>query len=84
MNDERRLVVSDTKEVRYERFRTVTVAVAGVAGGTAIAVGLPYVTLAYGDKLGGFGQAVIIILALIAGGSSPPALHSSGSLCRRR
>jgi hypothetical protein len=42
-------------------------ATAGILGGVAIALGVPYIVLAYGADLGSGAKTALIILGLIAG-----------------
>ena len=51
--------------VRWGRFA----AFYGVLGGVAIAVALPYIVLVYGKDLGAGVHAIIILLALLVGGT---------------
>lgn len=58
--------MGDYKEVRFGGLRLV--ALAGILGGVAIAVGVPWVTLVYGQGLWQVVKLVLILLALVAGG----------------
>lgn len=53
------------EELRWGRFA----ALYGVLAGLAIAVGLPYIVLVYGKHLSGVAHTIIIILALLGGGT---------------
>ena len=43
-------------------------AVVGVLGGVAIALGLPYIVIVYGQSMGAVAQVLLTILALLTGG----------------
>ena len=51
-------------EVHFQRW----VSLVGVLGGVIIAVGLPYIILAFGDGLSSGARVALIILALATGG----------------